>query len=433
MDGKVRENKTGFLNIIYGYLLLLTPIFDQYEMPFLSFFEIFCIISVIIYILERKTIARFRINWFVYFGYAVLVTLCIALGLQDTGMADLAMRIIKLFLLLFNMFVIAPTILDLERCLKMYERIVVICAVVLILQNLLYAVAKIPTMFLIPGVTLNYNGGINSSEFMNYTIGRIYTGYYYRPCSFFIEPSFQVQYSLPLLAIMLTQLSGLHVKGKLLFRTLVVTAGMALTTSFLGIACVIILWAVQLIQMAKSHESKIVNRLVWIIPIIGAGTIYLANRSLISYSITSKVTQLSNLSTTSSFTLRVVRGLECFKQTNLLIKIFGCGYGNITSYYHAIGLRTIYDTVITDISYMSGFFTLLCSVGIIGTIIYIITLLPIMRCRVPAVRMLLLCFALLMISSACFDTPNYCVMMALMVTMLNPNRSGGEYDNSLYS
>jgi len=232
---------------------------------------------------------------------------------------------------------------------------------------------------------------------------------------------------------MLTQLSGLHVKGKLLFRTLVVTAGMALTTSFLGIACVIILWAVQLIQMAKSHESKIVNRLVWIIPIIGAGTIYLANRSLISYSITSKVTQLSNLSTTSSFTLRVVRGLECFKQTNLLIKIFGCGYGNITSYYHAIGLRTIYDTVITDISYMSGFFTLLCSVGIIGTIIYIITLLPIMRCRVPAVRMLLLCFALLMISSACFDTPNYCVMMALMVTMLNPNRSGGEYDNSLYS
>lgn len=410
----------------FSLFLVITPILDQYKLPGLSFFELFIIIAFALFVLEGNNTIKIINNWMIYFMYTCVVTIVLYIVLSQTGIIGLLLRLIKLFLLLFCLFVISPKMFRYEYGIKIYERIVVFASIILIFQNIVYILFSYPTMLLIPDVTLNYNDGVNSTAFMINTLGRIYTGYYYRACSFFIEPSYQVQYSLPLLVIQLSRYDYKDGVRKLVLP-IIISVALVLTTSFLGIVSVSVLWIIVLFKMIKSFNKGVPKRIFGFILTFIAIVGYLASKPEVSMTIIGKLASITNLSSSSSFTLRVLRGWECFKNMEIGTQIFGCGYGNITSYFNYINLKTIYDGSITDISYMNGLFTLLCGAGIVGTLLYILLIIPLLKLKSRTLNFLFLCWCLLMISSASFDTAIYCLMLSIMVSVRYKHELKGDF------
>lgn len=95
---------------------------------------------------------------------------------------------------------------------------------------------------MIPNMTLNYNNGINSSDFMSSTLGRIFTGYYYRPCSVFVEPAYQVVFVLPWMALKMFNKESKSMSRFDYFMLLIVTSSLLLTTSTTALIICLVLW-----------------------------------------------------------------------------------------------------------------------------------------------------------------------------------------------
>ena len=303
---------------------------------------------------------------------------------------------------------------------KLYTYVVYIVSIMLLIQYVLYLVLDQGTMFLIPNMTLNYNNGINSSDFMSMTLGRISTGYYYRPCSVFVEPAYQVVYVLPWMALKMFNKESKSMSRFDYIMLLIVTSSLLLTTSTMGLIICLFLWCIFIVKAFRTG-GKMRKRLCKLIPLIVIAVVWLTQQSGLITSITIKINSLSNIHEYSSLTLRLLRGFECYRQQNLFVQLFGCGYGNITQYFTNLQINTIYDGNITDIAYMNGLFTMLCSIGLFGSIILIMYLIKIVRRGNGVVAILFICWCLIMIGSSSFDGDTYLLLIAFMTICMKDN------------
>lgn len=416
---RVKISKTNKILII---LLVLLPIINQYAIGPFTFLELFSFVVFVREVIVRKEL-EIKGLFGIYIGYVVLITIAALFytsTIQDVGISTIALRLVKFVIVMITFYCIIPNKINLEYLMKIYTYVVYTVSIVLFLQYLLYLVTGQGTMFLIPNMTLNYNNGINSSDFMSSTLGRIFTGYYYRPCSVFVEPAYQVVFVLPWMALKMFNKESKSMSRVDYFMLLIVTSSLLLTTSTTALIICLVLWWI-FIARALRTGGKMAKRIWSLVPLIIIAVVWLAQQSGLITSIVIKMNSLSNIRQYSSLTLRLLRGIECYRQENLFVQLFGCGYGNITQYFSNIQMHTMYDGSITDIAYMSGFFTMLCSVGLFGSAILIVYLIKIVRRGKGVVTILFICWFLMMISSSCFDGDTYLLLIALMTFCMKDN------------
>lgn len=418
MDG-LTYRKLPFINRLYMVLFVLMPIINQYKIGLLTFLQIYTLFGLVVWFLNAKKMIISK-NVIIYIIYILVITLIGYLIAGTYSVSSVVLRMISFTLLTINFYTVFPKVANFTFIYKVYTAVIYIVVISLFFQYFLYAVGNQPTMLLIPGTTLNYNSGVNSSEFMNYTINRISTGYYYRPCSIFIEPGFQSMFCAPWLALKLFYDTGK--KGKDIFIALVVTVSMILTTSSMGILIAIILWMIYVAKTFSQGNKRRIQTVFLMLPFLIIAVFYLYGETNVSTSIAIKMQSTQNLNNSSSLTWRLLRGFECFKQIGIFQKFFGCGYGDLTSYFDFIHLSTKYDANLVLIDYMNGISYMFCSIGIVGALqllSIIISFFSKNKMKMET-KMLLICLAIIMLTASVFDSDKYFLYIGLAIcTTLN--------------
>lgn len=410
-------HKMNNLNIlIKGYLLMfvLLPILNQYMIGGVKVMQIYTFIGVIIWLLLGKD-HKVDFKIMSYIIYAIIIS-CIGFSVVGSGnVVQLALRLAGFVFLILNFYVVFPNFCNRDLVVKWYFRIVELVSLILLIQYLIYKFSGYPFMLLIPNVSLNYNGGLNSTVFMSSTIERVFTGYYYRPCSIFIEPAFQVVYCIPYVVMQL--FSSEKVSSKNILFSLIVTVSMVLTTSSIAIAVSAIVWILFVMKIMSQKNTSSFKSFLFVLPIIVLGVYFMAASEGVLASVAIKTDSVQNIEQSSSLTWRLLRGVECYKGIGLFQKIFGCGYGDVASYLNHIQLKTIYDTNLTLIDYMSGAFYMLCSIGVVGALLVFSMLWPYLKlCKKNyEMRMLVVCLIMVYFSAAIFDADKFFLFLGLMI------------------
>ena len=131
-----------------------------------------------------------------------------------------------------------------------------------------------------------------------------------------------------------------------------------------------------------------------------------------------KMTSIDSLTTTSSVSLRLLRGYYCFGEIDGLRKLIGCGYNGFFYYYTTFNITTIYDANLTFVSYMSGFFSALCDIGIIGfTLLFGYLLFETIKSKKRVCYALLFVLILLLLGSDLFESPVYFIVVLFLLSI----------------
>ena len=416
MDNKDNIIRPSFINKIYMILLVLMPIINQYMIFGWTFLMLFSAFGMVLLVLNYKRCTKNRM-WkgiLVYLFY-VTISLLLHAVVLDTGMGTLLLRLLNLVFTIVHFMIVAPILFDYEYGYKFYTKVIVILSIIIMIQYAQFFIMGRATKLIIPGVALNYNNISDSTELINYALRRAQSSNYFRPSSLFLEPAYYAQYVLPWLYITLSK-GFTHWKKAVLAAF--VTLPTILTASSLAIGGCLIIWFMFGLKVAADSRRKFnfgaLVALVLLVIVIW----YSVNDANVQTSVLIKMRSLSSIETaSSSLSVRLLRGWECFKQFKLVDKIFGCGYGNIYGHLTKYNISTISDVNMGDISYMNGLSTMLCSLGIVGSIVYIYYFF-LGRLKFSITRKyLFLCLLVLMLTSAVFDTAVYFLVIVFLFSV----------------
>lgn len=410
------NNRITLITKIYLSLFVLLPILNQYSLGPLTFIQIYTIFGVVIWFAQSEKHAISK-EMCIYALYVVLISILALFFNKEDSFLGLLLRLSNFLLSLINFYIVFRNLSNFEFIYRFYTKIVTIITALFLAQYILYVFFNTPTMLLIPGTTLNYNDGLSSTEFMMETIGRIAEGYYYRPCSVFIEPVYYSIYVIPWLVIKVFKY-GID-SPKALISSMIVTASMMLTTSSMGIIASIIIWGIYLVLPFILKEKKLSIYSLLFFPAIILAAFWLFNQAGIRTSIFIKLNSITNFSSASSFSWRVLRGFECFKNMGLYQQIFGAGYGSLSTYFSQIHLVTRYDGHLSRIDYMNGISYMMCSIGVVGSMLYFMllgrTFKSVKKSTVFVVMFIML--ILITITSEAYDNWMYYLFLDILIML----------------
>lgn len=413
----LKSNPENLSKKVYTILLVLMPILNQYMFGPLTYIDFFSITGFIIFILNKGKI-NFQNQhcWIIFFLlYTCCVTYVTAIFIDSISVININLRMIKFIIMMINLFFIAPCLFEFKIALNCYTIAVGFAVLVFIIEYISFFIFHRHLVFLIPGLSLNYENGMMATTLIENNIGRIKDGFFFRPKSIFIEPAYYCLYCTPWLSIAIF-------RKKLWFLVIVVTISMILSTSTTGLVISVVIWLFYFIFNLNNPSKNLkVIAIVFFVAIVAINYI---DMSGFLTSFFDKKREISELSQTSSLTLRVVRGWECLKNLDILHCFFGCGYGNIHAYFFEKGIKTIYDYSNSKLDYMSGFFSVLCSIGFVGFVTYIGAIVSSIKNNFSfATLPLLFVFICFMFSDQVWDTDNYYLCLVLLFTFpKEPNR-----------
>lgn len=398
--------------------VVLLPILDQYKLGPTTFFDVFVFITAFFSLLSNERKLRVNKNEIPYLIYIITTTLLFSFTYTALSFSSGLLKVGRLILVLLAMYIYGFRNFDFKFGFDLYTIVVYIITVLIFVQYLLYLTTGRVTSFLIPNIPLHYGDGSDSANLIDH----MRTSSYFRPCTVFIEPAFQAAYLIFWIPLSLMQkITNPSLKN--LSINIIVTAMICLSASVTGIVCCVIVWIGYLLICGK-YLTLNLKYFAVIIFVIVLG-LFFVNRLLsigsIQSQIAAKIASLNNLDKGSSLTLRVFRGLYCFRAISVFRKVFGCGNNCFYYYYYQAGISTIYDyRVGNNITYMSGWFTLLCNSGIIGSIAYLYFLLPkIIRKNNVAGIFTFVVFSAMMFGTSMFETPVFFLSLYMIVTNTN--------------
>lgn len=394
---------------IFSIALVLMPILNQYAITSLFLMDIVALIGIVLFFLRGRHCIKANYAMMVYVLYIIFDTLLYSNVLNGVPASTIVIRVFRVIVLYVFYFFISDDYFDMEFAFGFYSKVVYISTFAIVFQMLLYFITGNDINLLIPGLPINYGSFATSSDLMhswhvNASIG------YYRPCSFFLEPAMQAQYVLPWLAISLTTKQEKLGKRPIL-KLIFVTIGICFTTSYLGILCAAILWLIN--GFIGIHKNNARKRIL-AIPILLLIFLAIMNTGILDIDILNKLSRI-NSSEGGSTTWRLLRGFACFKEMPFLNILFGCGYGNISTFFTQYNITTIYDAGLTVNSYMNAGSTLLCSLGLTGFVLYLIAMRKILFSNMQPMKLsILICLLILVFTSSIFDSAVYFMVVLFM-------------------
>lgn len=398
---------------IFALLLVCIPILNQYMFFPLTFWEILCI-GIVLYSLLTKKITHLRYPdrfYGIFCAYLVFSVFFSNIYSNDISITSFVFRFIKIALVSFAVLFLFCEFLKYVEDFKYWmHKIMWLISWILIFQLLMYYLFGRMIYPIIPNMTLNYNDGINSSVLINNSIQEVLRGYYFRPSSVFLEPAHYATFSV--IGIIFELFDDDFGKQKVV-SAIFFSICTVLTTSSLSLVLCAMAWVCFLMYRKDLWKSNSLRMLLLIIFVIPIAIYFLAQQEGVLTSIVIKLTSLSDLSVGSSTSVRLLRGLQYFKQMGFVTKIFGVGYGGLSEYYYSHGINIIGD-VGEQVSYMNGISTILCSVGVVGVSVFVLFVISSYKKINRLGKSLLVCFMLALFTSDMFNSPVYYLIIILV-------------------
>ena len=401
---------------LFTCLLVVLPILHQYRLLPIEFVDLFSIIffpSAIKNLLNGKNNQSF-LAFYVYCASSVILS---GLLYGNASFLSIIISSVRLIVIFTTIFSYSNVKFNYKYGADLFKRMMLLLSIVVILQYIIYIVFHIPTFLLIPNVTLNYGGGMGSSYLIQSLRTSVNGGYIYRPSSIFIEPSFFSYLSIPALVISLFDAKNENKKTKKYIVAIILTLASIITTSTVALICCIAVWILYLYQVEKNNRGKVTGRFFIIIVIAIIMTIVILRVDSVQYSLNRKIVQIQNMESgdQSSTSLRLLRGFLYFNEMDLIAKIIGCGFGKLTDYYiiHDIVLST--DKSLNNLSYMNSIFTILCSEGLIGFILYMSSFKKYLISKNYVTRILAIVLFLIMFGASVIDSAPYYLWMVFIL------------------
>ena len=403
----------------FTLLLVLMPIINQYQLFSLTCWEIYATILVIYGILNTKgkiTISMDRM--YVYFCvYICIGYLCSIMFYPDLQISTAILRLLKFIIVSIAIIaVVYRYIFDINIVKKYYRYVLLIVSGLLIIQLVAYYILGRQIYPIIPNLILNYNDGINSTQYINSNISQIAGGYYFRPSSVFIEPAHYALFALP--GIILELFEDNFSKKNMIFAS-IFTVCVILTTSSMALMGCAICWFLFIMKRKDLWKRKFTWMSSMVTVAIPVAIYYLLQNSAVITTIGIKLAGLNNLSESSSTSLRLVRGLQYYRNMGGIQQLFGVGYGNLTAYYLKSRMDILGFGKIGQASYMNGFSTILCSFGVVGFVLFLGAMFRMYKKSDLIGKTMIIVFCVSMMICDMFDSVIYYLFLIVMVMLLH--------------
>ncbi|MFA6729955.1 MAG: hypothetical protein WCR95_03040 [Eubacteriales bacterium] len=394
----LEENHEGKRSKIIALLLSLLPVLMMYKTPLIglglstTLVIIGSLFSFLIFITRcNKVYWKFIIPISVYLIYTIV---------KSVGSWT---NFILYIAVLLNIITFSTDIVDSEALKKYIKIVSTIAAMAVIIQTLLYYVFS----FHIPLIVSDF-----CMDSMKPYISLIKKGFgegssFYRPSAFFLEPAHFAQYTC-------IGLSFCLINDKPDYKNaLIISVGVLLTTSGIGVAIVLFIWAWLLLTLIKSSGLRRRIRILFSAFIIGFIGILFA-------------LQLSSVK------IAVARFL-------------GSNYGGFTANQSSLLGRTLYwDKYISSLSgnvlifgkgvlalpdvYFTGLMTIIYSCGIVGVVLFYFAIIRFVRYPSDILRCVALLYGGLMIVANINGSISILFYLGMMLVLVAPLQHKSKYD-----
>lgn len=403
---------------LYTSMIVLLPILNGYRvfgMNFMDFFNVTALLLFILFHSEIDNSNNLYKSFIPYFIYTCLTIVVFGSTLSTVRSTLIVKDLISYLSLVFNFYVIAIQLVDVIKAYRIFTRIVLLLSIIVFIETLVYLLFSYRMELIIPFAKLNYNNGSLGIEYINAL--KSYPGSY-RASALFMEPSHLAEYLLVWLFISLSRYNSDESKYIYIYGG-IVSLAICLTTSSLGMIGCAVVWTAYILRNLLRKGSR--NSLL-IIPFLAVGVYFTLGYEEIQNQIAKQLYSLQDITRYTSLSVRLFRGWYCFANLDTINKIFGCGYSLIFQFFTEHNIRAILDTSFTNITVMNGLSLMVCSVGIIGTILY---LLPFIRkcVKTTDIFMLFICWTLIMLTAQGYDTATV-LLLTVFILILSSSPIG---------
>lgn len=251
------EDSRNILDKIVTFFLALTPILQHYKGP-IGNAGITVLVLVLSYFLATLFIRKCEIRLEVLGSMIPLVCFCIYKAfIHERSMMGIAQAGVIALFYIFG----ATGIIKISGMLRSAMNISIIASILIIVQNVSYYlfghhIQMVPTSLLLPESSQWILGAKTGRAGINGVMTTLY-----RPSAFFLEPSHMFLYIFPLLFILLLAPEMNTWKKR---RALLLSAGIVLSTSGMGICIVALAWGIYFgLNNGKLNHINLKNIFRW--------------------------------------------------------------------------------------------------------------------------------------------------------------------------
>jgi len=393
---------------VCSVFLILMPIIGQYRIIPVSPSLMFCMLIFLLYIFRYKKIAIENVC-IPYIVYVIVMTGFLSLSFDLLPVNTLVSKYIGFLLVFIAFYCMMPKLIEFDYTLNIYQRVAVFVCVLTIFQYIMHYLMGIRMTFLIPNIMYGNTENMNTSRII---AAQISSGRY---SSVFLEPAHLVEFCLPALGWVLFPVEKKYdLSRREYIKAIIISLGMVMTTSMLGIAGVASLWMIFFVS--KHRKTITARRLVIVFAVVIAG-IFFSTQPIIQEQIHKKLRSAQHLANTgTSLYMRVIAGWACFKDMPIYNKIVGCGYGNAALYILGTGIGLSYYRYTAGFEgYMSGLSNIFFDLGIIGAVLYFRMLYKkIGKIKRPGNVVQVFCILLILGTSASFEQLSSLLSMIIL-------------------
>lgn len=408
----------------YVFLILILPIASQFTLWGYSSFgiiELVCIVVPLFFISFYRQSLR-KGPFFLYYCYCI-ISILISSFVYNDNVLNSVLSIARVILLYITFFSISLDLFEFYKSFDIYKKIVLIACIGIWIQVILFYLFNIQIYFIPKNITLNYGGGLDSNLLIAGLNNSVAGGYIFRPSSFFIEPSFFSYYALPCLALTLQHKKG-NVKKQLIY-SLFISISIFLTTSTTGIVTVIILWIVYFINTFKKLSKTQFLNILLLFALVFILVVVATSQGPIAELLHRKWNQLFSVNKSTVFnstSLRLLRGFGFYSNMDYVSKLIGCGFTHIRDYYFLANMHLAGDYIGLQVDYMNSFGALLCSLGIVGSMLYWTQFYKLMKKIGKSMKELFIVLIVLIMTSSFIDSTFYFLIIAFILSFLQKEK-----------
>lgn len=390
------------VNYCYSFLLVVVPIICNYRIfpiPLLYAFFLLGLILCIDEVWNGGRASGINSGFLLFILCAIITSISVQIAGLDISLRVFVIRITLLVLFFINVFIYAFNVVDFEYIYKLYRNICLALTALIIFQYFLSLIGH-PVSFIFPDLSVTTGDKLPTNF---YRIQQVNSG---RFSTFFLEPAHQAQYILPCLGLLLVyDAEDISYSKRLLFA-IALSIGLVATTSMQGILGALIIWGYYAFTILKGRNKKKLQYLFLLIPIFIVGMYCLYQQPIIREQFQKKIMSLLDLNTgfNTSMYLRVKIGWDCYKDSNWIYKLFGCGYSNAGHYLTQTGIGYHYYADANQIGYMSGASKLFVEFGLIGVVLLVFGIIKqSILFKDKTINVIFLSWLILLFTSDCFD------------------------------
>lgn len=401
---------------IFTGAVLLFPVMTIYatSIPAVTFGEVILAVLMVILCIDilwsKKTLKISSNPFWLYllyaFGISLISSIVLALISTQFSLSEMLQRVIRDGFYFILILIFGEYYFDFEYAKKFIKIFSVISGCYIILQFMVYAIWQIYIPGIIPQLQTSISGGVTGEELIQrYTLIASYDGHI-SASAFFSEPAVVAHYITVALLLELFTDKG---KGNLklaVFYSLI----MLLSFSLNAYISICVCWGLWALYSARNKKYAY-RTLVFAIAFLVAG-LFLVNSTNVMNVFNRLVYLLSGEQTSGSSVIRVLRGPAFYFKMPLLFQLFGSGFGNFMQFKEIFGITTIYETA--D-EYMNTNAYILVSSGVMGFVLFVVTLAKKISKKIVFSKMLFVLVLMFGLSSSIYSSAQFVIMMMFMI------------------